>query len=553
MRKQRPALGLTLARNETSPLTPMALPATVPISSISNSHRTRAKFNDLAADELVFAVVGPVGSGTTFVADALERLVASQFEGSKTHRIKVSQIIEKSIDSSELEQLKAGSRLGRATAFQDAGDRLRAGDEAALAVRIAEIIKEKRNKPNDVSAVTRIKEEKSKPLTVHIVDSLKHPTEVELLRGLYREAFCLIGVVCEESTRLNRLREKKCSDSSTDEIKSFMRRDENEEGKKHGQKVSDTFHLADFFVDNTPSRLTDDLKENPEWNVADKLGRLIDILGGKKIIRPDASETGMFHAVGAQFRSACLSRQVGAALVDQCGSVISTGTNEVPAAGGGVYGFNFESSDDSGVESPDHRCFSTNKYCSNNREQSAIINEVISAIPELNQVADRSKIANQLKGTALGRLLEFSRAVHAEMDALLTAARKGVSTVGTKLYVTTFPCHYCARHIVTAGVEEVQYIEPYPKSKALSLHSDTIHQIAKGWKSPRKGRDGKVLFRPFTGVAPRLYRRAFMKDRKLKDENGSLSISEPLWVSGLMRDSYTSLESHVIEAHRVEG
>lgn len=134
------------------------------------------------------------------------------------------------------------------------------------------------------------------------------------------------------------------------------------------------------------------------------------------------------------------------------------------------------------------------------------------------------------------------------MDALLTAARQGVSTVGAKLFVTTYPCHYCARHIVTAGVEEVQYIEPYPKSRAVELHSDAIQQIASGWKTPTKHRNGKVLFRPFTGVAPRLYRRAFMKDRKLKNSAGDMAVGSPLWTTGLLRESYISVEIRLEEA-----
>ena len=41
-------------------------------------------------------------------------------------------------------------------------------------------------------------------------------------------------------------------------------------------------------------------------------------------------------------RSACLSRQVGCALMDSAGTLIATGTNEAPRAGGGVYGETFE-------------------------------------------------------------------------------------------------------------------------------------------------------------------------------------------------------------------
>lgn len=134
------------------------------------------------------------------------------------------------------------------------------------------------------------------------------------------------------------------------------------------------------------------------------------------------------------------------------------------------------------------------------------------------------------------------------MDALLSAGREGVSTIGTRLFVTTFPCHYCARHVVSAGVYEVQYIEPYPKSLALDLHKDAIETNPESWQPPevksmaqdqaaasgkdqiRKDQAGKVLFRPFIGVAPRLYLRAFEKTRVLKDKiTGDMLIGDPDW------------------------
>ena len=157
------------------------------------------------------------------------------------------------------------------------------------------------------------------------------------------------------------------------------------------------------------------------------------------------------------------------------------------------------------------------KILQQHQRTNTIIDDLISDIPELKNLDSKRKNAlkDELRDGRIGDLLEFSRAVHAEMDAIIAAARKGSSTIGAKLFVTTFPCHYCARGIVAAGIDEVQYVEPYPKSHALAQHADSITVDAKERK-PVKGRR-KVLFRPFTGVAPRLYRRAFLKDRDLKD------------------------------------
>ena len=210
--------------------------------------------------------------------------------------------------------------------------------------------------------------------------------------------------------------------------------------------------------------------------------------------------------------------------MDASGNVIATGTNEVPSAGGGVYGGNFlTGSRDDAKPQHDFRCFANNGHCSNTREQNAIIRELLSEVKELSGIEASDDLIKAIRKTRIGQLIEFSRAIHAEMDALLSAARQGISTVATRLFVTTYPCHSCARHIVGAGVDEVHFIEPYLKSKAIELHGDAITTDHKDWlppsqEPPNKDRPSRVLFRPFTGIAPRLYRRAFFKDRDLKDD-----------------------------------
>jgi deoxycytidylate deaminase len=233
-------------------------------------------------------------------------------------------------------------------------------------------------------------------------------------------------------------------------------------------------------------------------------------------------------------------------------------------------------------------------YCSNNRYQNELIGEAI-ATPFGADIPSDDKLVKlkTLRKTRLGGLLKFSRSVHAEMDALLSVGRSGVSTIGSRLFVTTFPCHFCARHIVTAGVYKVQYIEPYPKSQALALHGDAIETVPEMWIPPQEEsaydevtnrreraqsghqpgvtgsgegaaseRDltsivvgkvpsgtGKVLFRPFVGVAPRLYPRVFLKDRDYKDKiTGEYHMGEAEWGSpwSQYRVSYARLEADLV-------
>jgi len=47
------------------------------------------------------------------------------------------------------------------------------------------------------------------------------------------------------------------------------------------------------------------------------------------------------------------------------------------------------------------------------------------------------------------------RTIHAEMNAILWAARTGANVSGGTLYVTRWPCGYCAKHIAQAGIARI--------------------------------------------------------------------------------------------------
>lgn len=55
------------------------------------------------------------------------------------------------------------------------------------------------------------------------------------------------------------------------------------------------------------------------------------------------------------------------------------------------------------------------------------------------------------------RDLKLRYTVHAEMNAILNAARNGVRLEGSTLYVTRIPCHSCALAIIQSGIRTVVY------------------------------------------------------------------------------------------------
>lgn len=53
------------------------------------------------------------------------------------------------------------------------------------------------------------------------------------------------------------------------------------------------------------------------------------------------------------------------------------------------------------------------------------------------------------------------RTVHAEVNAVLSAAYNGVSTKDAVLYTTAKPCFRCELFLINAGISEVVYVEDY--------------------------------------------------------------------------------------------
>lgn len=60
------------------------------------------------------------------------------------------------------------------------------------------------------------------------------------------------------------------------------------------------------------------------------------------------------------------------------------------------------------------------------------------------------------------------RTVHAELNAIIQAARTGVSLVGGHLYVTHRPCVRCTQAIIQAGIVSVKYKTSYGGDHAIA-------------------------------------------------------------------------------------
>ena len=466
--------------------------------SVVNTGIDRDASNYLAGtfanSEVVVGIVSAVGTDSDRVITALDTRL--QRYGYRVLKIRVSDLTgAKPSGTSEFVRIKT---------LMSAGDTLRNRSQ--------------RNSILAAGAAAKIKElrKTSHPKTAYIINSLKRPEEVELLRRIYGEAFFLIGIHADEKRRLSFLEEKGIKIEQATEL---TRIDEEEAGT-FGQRTRDTYHLSDFFIN---------LGKNDD-HVKNTVKRFLDLMFADPYRNPTFDEFAMFMAFCSSIRSGDLSRQVGA-IVARENQVLATGANECPTFNGGQYWAEVDPSTGEVKDRAEGKDY-LHEIDSNKAEQREIIEQILEKAAKIEGFPGkiRKDLKEVLVKSRIKDLTEFGRIVHAEMDAILSCARAGISTRGATVFCTTFPCHNCAKHIIDAGIVRVVYVEPYPKSKALELHDDSIELRT---QLEDQTSVNKVVFEPFTGVGARRFLDLFSMSLgagsklKRKEEDGSTVVWKP--------------------------
>jgi dCMP deaminase len=70
--------------------------------------------------------------------------------------------------------------------------------------------------------------------------------------------------------------------------------------------------------------------------------------------------------------------------------------------------------------------------------------------------------------------------IHAEMNAIIWAARKGISIEGATIYVTLEPCSECSKNLIASGIKRIIYAKPYEHiSKFIEDNGVIIEKLEK--------------------------------------------------------------------------
>lgn len=473
-----------------------------------NVTSSNSKANSNAGPELVIALTAAVGTDVDRVAGILKtELSGFSYNAQTIHLIE------------ELHQIERWSSLADETVDQrykshmDAGNEFRTllGRRDAIALLAASCISRQRARFTGDS-------NSPSPRTAYILRSVKKPAEIDTLRRIYGENVFVLGIYAPEDSRIDDLAKKIASSHGAGKGKTFealatalVQRDQEETENVYGQNVRGAFPMADFFIDVSDAA-----------QITTHIQRVLSLIFGTSIETPTRDEYGMFLAHGAGLRSASLGRQVGACICAEDGAVMAVGCNEVPRAGGGLY-WTGDPGDQRdhivGVDSNDQIKRQLLQDVLGRLKSAGWLNEPKSVLTDTELLNDALATA-PIRSAKLMDIIDYGRAVHAEMSALIDAARHGMPIRDCVLYATTFPCHNCAKHLLAAGIKRVVYVEAYAKSFVSELFSDSV-----AIDEPHPA-EGLIRFQPFVGVSPRKYSSVFSMGDSIRKKDGKVLVRQ---------------------------
>ncbi|MEY2926223.1 MAG: hypothetical protein RL367_700, partial [Pseudomonadota bacterium] len=203
------------------------------------------------SQELVIALVGPVGSGVSSAAGFLREILSGPFEYDVAPTMKPSNVIRKQCGLVGIAPPINSRTHTYISEMQDAGNKLRQrfGNNYLIEKIVEQIRTFRASNAEGYNGEIELPGRRA-----YIIDSLKSMEELELLRDIYRDTLCVIGVFAPDRLRDKRLANLDYPDAERQRV---MARDQGELAT-FGQATRKLFVHSDFFVCN--DRRLEDLK-----------------------------------------------------------------------------------------------------------------------------------------------------------------------------------------------------------------------------------------------------------------------------------------------------
>ena len=428
------------------------------------------------ASKIILGFTGSIGSGCTFIAEAIPHVAEKKYKYYKLSGIIRDILKEEGNDNPSISDM------------QDKGNELRENNARGYLVK--QLFEKIDNDP-EINSETEI-----------IIDGIKNEGEIQTLRQF--PYFFLFSVHSGSVIRQERYKDNRTIPDGTI-FKKIDNRDRLEEFA-YGQQVKKCNYLSDVIILNEKkiARANKTGKMDFISKIYQKYVKLAEFLkSGEKSAEhnPSVDEFCMTTAYAVSRMSSCLKRKVGAVIINNnevtngvvdtpsntgliksLPCIVSTGYNEVPLGSHKcIYHPKFQMCYRDHLQ--ERHAFKIN-YCPKcgTKIESFIVEcpqcqkqyegykkfcgdcqielEDKYNCPECETQTFKEYLPGEKRTP--GKLSDMCRALHAEENALLNLVNNNSSKNNNFiLYVTTQPCNLCANKIVSTGIKKVIFEEPY--------------------------------------------------------------------------------------------
>jgi dCMP deaminase len=238
----------------------------------------------------------------------------------------------------------------------------------------------------------------------YVVTSIRHPDEINVLRNTAR--FVLVWADAPQNVRFERISGRKRKGEKQVSFEEFCANEQKEmHGTGSGQQLAMCRKMADIVLVNnsTPAELRKKIEK-----------MLADLKPQHKYVRPSWDDY-FLHLVRAIARRATCDRGMSGCVITRDKHILATGYVGAPAG-----------------------------------------------LPSCDEVGHLFQEVRKEDGSVSKHCI---RTTHAEQNAIVHAAKMGVSIKGATLYCTMTPCAVCAKLLINAGIVRVVCERDYHASQ----------------------------------------------------------------------------------------
>ena len=383
----------------------------------------------------VIGFTGSIGRGCTETCNLIMERMPQECIKISLSDILIEKICETKKLKAKYNELKKLGMQELRNFLQEQGNKIREKYEPSKLADLA------------IDKIKKMKEEgKLSEKNFIIIDSIRNIAEIEVLRRNFKTY--IFAIYEDEEIRWKRLMMKYNKDYGA-----FLRDDkrDHEEKKKNGQQVDACVDCSDILIRNNM-----DIK-NSEYDKSvyfdEKVNYYLQLIKQPMRTYPRIEETYMNMAYSMAAMSKCMQRKVGALITTEDMEIVSLGYNDVP------------------VNSQE--CKAKFKECYRKKRKKEILNQ-FNYCPICKKKLTYNKYCSKCnksidKDIFVDKDLDLCRSLHAEENAIVKAAKAGISLKNGTIYTTTFPCNLCANKIRNVGLKKVIFVEPYPSKDTIEI------------------------------------------------------------------------------------